>query len=103
MLSEYFRSCSSEKRRNDVPIFLSLGSKDEQFKEAKEKFLWLKTTCNQLEMKEYNKGHQMISSQDEMKDIFQFLSQFLYLRNLALENQADVIEINEYVELKHVQ
>lgn len=54
-------------------------------------------------MKEYNKGHQMISSQDEMKDIFQFLSQFLYLRNLALENQADVIEINENVELKRVQ
>jgi predicted esterase len=95
VLDEYTRS--TESHRNDVPILITHGTKDERLplKTAKSKFLWLKNICNKAEWKEYNKGHQMISSPEEMRDLLKFLSEYLHLRNIALENQSDVIEITK--------
>jgi hypothetical protein len=44
-------------------------------------------------MKIYKKGHQMISSPEEMKDIMEFLVPKMYLRDIQLENSKDVIRI----------
>ncbi|CAI5723734.1 hypothetical protein KXD40_000704 [Peronospora effusa] len=39
------------------------------------------------------KGHAMIDSREDMQQVMSFFSKHLYLRNIALENRSDVIEL----------
>lgn len=50
--------------------------------------------------KEYNKGHQMFSSQEEMKDVLEFLSRRMKLRNIALEKRSDIVEVKSFERTK---
>jgi predicted esterase len=43
--------------------------------------------------KEYEKGHEMIKSQEEMQDVMAFLAEHLRLRSVALERRDDLIEV----------
>ncbi|CAI5730227.1 unnamed protein product [Hyaloperonospora brassicae] len=40
-----------------------------------------------------HKGHAMIDAQEDMRHVMRFFSKHLYLRNIALENCSDVVEI----------
>lgn len=39
------------------------------------------------------KRHEFISSPEEARDVFQFFSSHLYLRNLGLENNPDIVPV----------
>lgn len=40
-----------------------------------------------------DKGHEMIASADEMRALMAFFAQTLYLKNMALEQRSDIVEI----------
>lgn len=46
-----------------------------------------------VQWKEYEKGHEMIKSREEMQDVMAFLAEHLRLRSVALERRDDLIEV----------
>jgi predicted esterase len=44
----------------------------------------------------FDKPHRMISGRQEMYQVMKFFANHLYLKNLALENQPDIIEIQPF-------
>eukprot|EP00808_Paulinella_micropora_P003355 g74559.t1 len=47
----------------------------------------------QVQFRSYRKGHEMINSKEEAKDLVRFFSRHLYLRSAALENMPDIVEV----------
>lgn len=82
----------------ETPLLLLCGGKDEQYPPA----MAVKTERQFIAkygislINKYvspSKRHGMVQSRHEMLPIMQFFSKYLYLRNIALESQSDVIEI----------
>lgn len=46
-----------------------------------------------VQWKEYNKGHDMVKSKEEMGDVMAFFSRHLVLRSIALEQRDDLIQV----------
>lgn len=46
-----------------------------------------------IDVKVYDKGHSMVSSKEEARDIHIFLSKHMALRSLAMENDPDIIQV----------
>jgi len=81
-----------------LPILVTHGKSDDQvaIADAKEKFKILQKLCgeqNKVEWREYQKGHQMISSKEEMQEFLKFLANNLTLRSVHLENRSDIVEV----------
>lgn len=98
----------------DTPVFISHGSEDKRvaLKVATARYRLLnehlldgtgkglrstkaktKTKQGQVQFRSYRKGHTMVNSKEEARDLMRFFSKHLYLRSLGLENSPDVIEI----------
>ncbi|TMW58038.1 hypothetical protein Poli38472_013512 [Pythium oligandrum] len=87
----------SEPSEHETPVLLISGSRDDQyppsmvhlseqhFTHKYKKRLWTRHTMP--------KRHEMIASRDEMQHVMMFFSEHLYLRNIALEERSDLIEI----------
>lgn len=88
----------SEQSKN-TPYFMSHGLKDSviHIDSARERQKQLKKIMGQkcqMIWKEYDKGHSMINSAKESKELAQFFSDNIKMRNIALEDRDDLIQIN---------
>ncbi|PRP83676.1 hypothetical protein PROFUN_03831 [Planoprotostelium fungivorum] len=81
-----------------TPFFITHGRRDQMLpiSKAREKYQTVKDKMEGVEWHyhEYDKGHTMISSKEEAKDLVEFFSKRLKLRNIALEDRDDLIQIN---------
>jgi predicted esterase len=80
-----------------APIFITHGSEDDTvpLERAREKknFLIEQLGKDKIVWKEYRKGHQMISSEKEAKELMEFIAPKIKVRSIALEQQEGLIEI----------
>lgn len=83
-----------------TPIFVSHGTADKTvpLNVASDKVSALRQvvmlTQGTVEFKEYNKGHQMINSSEEVRDVFTFLSKHMVMRNPALEKDSSLYSVD---------
>jgi len=93
MLSEMPESPVASK---ETPIFVTHGEQDDRVSViiATQHVERLRKLEVNVTFKVYpKKTHQFISSPQEARDVFEFLSSILHLRNLALENNPDIVPI----------
>mmetsp|Transcript_21469 Transcript_21469/g.52599 ORF Transcript_21469/g.52599 Transcript_21469/m.52599 type:complete len:366 (+) Transcript_21469:2-1099(+) len=94
-----------------TPMLITHGLKDDRIlvSNARKNFQHLKKLLRSLGLskvnefvnfKEYkNKGHAMISSNEEAKDMHTFFDRYMFIRNLALENDPDIIDLSKNPEI----
>jgi len=98
LLDEYMESAESFNIVGcNVPILMTHGIKDDKvsIQKAQAGYQYLISKIGNKETvqwHEYAKGHTMICSKEEMKDLMQFFSRHLFLRSSTLENHPDIIE-----------
>eukprot|EP01119_Soliformovum_irregulare_P013521 TRINITY_DN3607_c0_g1_i1.p1 TRINITY_DN3607_c0_g1~~TRINITY_DN3607_c0_g1_i1.p1 ORF type:complete len:185 (+),score=50.26 TRINITY_DN3607_c0_g1_i1:397-951(+) len=99
LLDEYIKSGEEFSDTGKTSsILVTHGTRDDRIPltSARTNFESLKdrmTKPDQVQFVEFSKGHQMISSQPEMKQILEFLSTKLRLRDITLESRSDVFEV----------
>ncbi len=82
-----------------VPVLAVHGTRDEMVprEEAEKKARWLRENgVPQLATAFFEKEHQMISSKEETRAVLEFLAPLMTLRNIALENDPTIKEINPH-------
>eukprot|EP01117_Protostelium_nocturnum_P000413 TRINITY_DN10479_c0_g1_i1.p1 TRINITY_DN10479_c0_g1~~TRINITY_DN10479_c0_g1_i1.p1 ORF type:complete len:323 (+),score=91.28 TRINITY_DN10479_c0_g1_i1:74-1042(+) len=82
-----------------TPFFVSHGTRDEvlPLESAKPKLEHLKQKLGKdvdWTFKIYEKAHTMVSSPTEAKELAEFFSKHLRLRNISLEDRADLVQIS---------
>jgi len=84
-----------------TPIFVSHGKADNRvpLNVAVEKVAALRQAVSEgdgiVEFKQYSKGHQMINSSDEVRDVVTFLSKHMVMRNPSLEKDGSLYKVEQ--------
>jgi predicted esterase len=86
----------ASKAAEGTPVIMLHGEKDDvvplvQARETLTTYKKLRPTASAKLIVIPGKGHSMIGSTDEMQALMTFLAERLYLRNLQLEDRADVV------------
>eukprot|EP00039_Didymoeca_costata_P026009 m.14690 g.14690 ORF g.14690 m.14690 type:complete len:181 (+) comp5188_c0_seq1:1002-1544(+) len=80
-----------------APLLLTLGCKDPNvsMQNARQVAKKLRSSGLNLEISEFERGHGMPNTKDEMRTIHGVLSSRFRLRNIALEKDPDVYEVSQ--------
>jgi len=82
-------------KQKNISILITIGTKDPEITNAQLKAQYIKNYLTNCDIKLYPKAHEMINSVDETKTIMTFISERMYLRNIALENTEGIIDLSK--------
>lgn len=97
MLEEIMSSSMEGIRQKNINILVTLGTKDPEISVAQLKLQYLQKYLTNCTVKMFPKAHEMINSAAETRDIMAFISERMYLRNIALENTEGIIDLSNKV------
>ncbi len=86
-------------KKPQTPMLITHGRRDHAIpiNTARQQFEFLRALYGNesalVQFKEFDKGHEMVNSQQEMREVMKFFAEHLVLRSVALENREDLIEI----------
>lgn len=99
LLEEEVLAFPAVSRMRQAPMLITHGRRDSMvgIGDARRHLAHLRAYYQNKELvqwREYDKGHEMIKSKEEMQDVMAFFSDHLVLRSVALEQRDDLVEVS---------